>query len=406
MLTVDIDDLWPKENHSFYDIKDENYKVNVKWTKKYDCDYFSLASDFFICAHKVCENVVDSNHNIVKSDMWFLPCAYMFRQAIELGLKSLICSSAKSNSDAMTSFQTNKHNLIALFDTYITSGDNYLSREELIWLTLYLVDLENVDKQSALFRFPFQDNFLSQYRDMFLCIADMGNNLIQCFSLVVKCISKGVSSTLTEFDKEREPKFLQFSTHGVGNCHLWESLTGDGFHKQVVGYSEVAEYLFYECGDISNEQKAFPLMFLLRNSIELGLKRMFYKSISFRVPRHIFISKRNSHLLYKDLWKYTRPLIEHYAQVSGQDFEVISIVEKHINELSSIDKNGDLFRYPTNYSLEYTFNNKDIDLLNVYKFMQSIFYFLNSCEYVFSEIEEFEAEARAEMAQYADYDYY
>jgi len=403
LLKVDVHDLWPKAGHSFYDIKNVNYLVQINWSEVYECDYLKLAFDFFQCAHNVCKNVVDSRGNIVKSDMWFLPCVYMFRQAIELGLKALICRTSKRKSDIMNCFQVCQHNLKALFDSYMASGENYLSSEELNWLTLYLIDLEIIDERSDLFRFPFEDDFLLQYRDRFLDIVDMGNNLLQCFSLVFKCIDKGVSSTIIKFDKERDPRFLQFASHGLGNCHLWESLTGDGFHKQIVGYSDVAEFLMFECNDISNESKAYPLIFLLRNSIELGLKRMFHKSISFSVPRHIFMSKRNSHLLYKDLWKNAKPMIEHYANEIGQDLEIIYIVEEHIKELSNIDKKGDIFRYPTNKSLEYKLNKKDIDLLNVYKFMQSIFNFLNSCYCVFSEVEEYEALMKAEMAKYMDF---
>lgn len=403
MLREGVSDLWPKENHSFYDINDTSYQVHINWSKKYDKDYIRLADDFFICAFKVCENVVDSGHNNVKSDMWFLPGVYMFRQAVELGLKALICRTSTRNNDIMNCFLVCKHNIKALLDVYMTSGENYLSTVELNWISIFLIDLENIDEKSDLFRFPFENDFLSQYRDKFLCIADMGNNLLQCYSLVKKCLEKGKESSIYEFDAEREPKFLQFASHGIGNCHLWESLTGDGFHKQTVGYSEVAEFLFYRCDGISKEQKAYPLMFLLRNSIELGLKRMFYKSISVSVPRHVFLSKRNSHLLYKDLWKYAKPMIEHYANETGQELEVISVVEEHVKELSSIDKNGDVFRYPTDYSLDYKINSKYVDLLNVYKFMQSIYYFLNCCDNVFSMVADYESDMRAEMASYMDY---
>lgn len=61
-------------------------------------------------------------------------------------------------------------------------------------------------------------------------------------------------------------------------------------------------------------------------------------------------------------------MIEYYAKVQGQDLEIIDIVESQIQELGNIDKNGDIFRYPTSYSLEYRFDNIDIDLKNVYEF--------------------------------------
>lgn len=45
--------------------------------------------------------------------------------------------------------------------------ENYLTEEEEDWLIRYLDSLEEVDKKSDMFRFPFEDEFLSKYRDKF-----------------------------------------------------------------------------------------------------------------------------------------------------------------------------------------------------------------------------------------------
>ncbi|NKF05687.1 hypothetical protein J1C67_16525 [Clostridium gasigenes] len=402
MESLDTEDLWPKEKHSFYDIEGTEFLVNIKWCKNHEKDYSKLADSYFKCAYEICKEVVDSGHNNVKSDMWFLPSVYMFRQGMELAIKALICRIINSNNKIQEIFHSCKHNLYKLFELYKKSEESYLEDVELNWLENYLRSLESIDGNSDLFRFPFNDDFLSQYRDQFLDIPHMGNNLLQSYSLIKKCLEKGNNSNIIEFDKNRTSEFLQFANHGIGNCYLWDSIASDGFHKQVVGYSKAAEFLFCKCDHISNEEKVYPLLFLHRNLIELGLKRMFYKSIEYRVPKHIFYSKRKSHLLYKELWKNVRPMIQYYANSRGQDVSVINIVEKQLKELSSIDKNGDMFRYPASYSFEYKFNDKDIDLKNVYKYMQAIFNFLDGCDYEFSYIEDYEAECRDEMAQYQD----
>lgn len=394
--------LWQQEKHSFYDIEDTNFLITIKWSKNHEKNYSELADDYFKCAYEICRDVVESGHNNVKSDMWFLPSVYMFRQSIELAIKALICRTINSKNQIQEIFHNCKHNLYKLFEIYNKSEESYLEEVELNWLKNYLSSLETIDENSDLFRFPFNDNFLSQYRDKFLDISDMGNNLLQSYSLIKKCLNKGNNSNVIEFDKNRTSEFLIFARHGIGNCYLWDSITSDGFHKQVVGYSEAAEFLFYKCDNISNNQKAYPLLFLLRNLIELGLKRMFYKTTEKGVPRHIFYSKRKSHLLYKELWKNVRPMIEYYANEKGQDISIINIIEEQLKEISSIDKNGDMFRYPASYSFEYKFNEKSVDLKNVFKYMQAIFNFLEGCDYEFNVIEDYEAEYRAEMAQYQD----
>ncbi|NOW89772.1 hypothetical protein BCD91_001795 [Clostridium beijerinckii] len=95
-------------------------------------------------------------------------------------------------------------------------------------------------------------------------------------------------------------------------------------------------------------------------------------------------------------------MIEYYSNGRGDNPSIINTVEEKLKEISTIDKNGDMFRYPTSYSLEYKFNDKNIDLKNIFQYMQSIFNFLDGCDYEFSEVEEYEAECRAEMYQYKD----
>lgn len=250
--------------------------------------------------------------------MWFLPSMYLFRQGMELGIKAL-------------------------------------TLDEYNWIKKYLLSLEEVDAKSDLFRFPFEDDFLSVYRDEFLDVVDMANSMLQAYGIIQKCLQIPESERIDRFDPARSTDFLQFASHGFGNCSLWESISGDGFHKQVLGYSFATEFLFY-------------------------------KTIEHGVPRNIFLSKRRSHLLYKELWKNVRPMIEYYAKAQRQDLEIIDIVESQIQELGNIDKNGDIFRYPTSYSLEYRFDNIDIDLNNTYEFMQGIFNFCDGCDGEFKAV--------------------
>lgn len=392
-----LDSGWSflKEKHSFWDIEDSNFLVKIKWSKEPEKDYSELADNYFKCAYKICNEVVQSGHDNIKSDMWFLPSVYMFRQSIELGIKALICRTISSNKRIQEIFCKFKHDLSSLFELYKKSEENYLEHFELSWLEDYLDNLEEVDKKSDLFRFPFNDEFLKRYRNQFLDVCSMGNNLWQSYSLVKKCLDKGNKSSIIEFDKNRAPKFLKFATDGIGNCYLWESITSDGFHKQVVGYSEAAQFLFCKCDNISNEQKTYPLVFLYRNLIELSLKRMFYKNVEHGVLKY---NKIRSHILYKDLWKNVKPMIEYYAG-EREDVSLIDVVGKQLEDLSGIDKEGDMFRYPTSFSLEYKFNKEIVDLKNICKYMQTIFNFLDGCDCQLSEISDYELERK----HYNDY---
>ena len=61
-----------------------------------------------------------------------------------------------------------------------------------------------------------------------------------------------------------------------------------------------------------------------------------------------------------------------------------------------LDKSGDNFRYPTSYSLEYRFDDKKLDISNVYKYLKAIINFLDSCDSMLDELADYENEMCAE----------
>lgn len=85
-----------------------------------------------------------------------------------------------------------------------------------------------------------------------------------------------------------------------------------------------------------------------------------------------------------------------YANDSGNDIEITDIVEGLLEEINALDKNGDNFRYPTSYSLEYRFDNKIVDLKNIYEYNKAIINFLDGCDSMLDAIADYEAEMRAE----------
>lgn len=148
-------------------------------------------------------------------------------------------------------------------------------------------------------------------------------NLLQ---LICKNINRNVV-----FKADWKQDFLILASHRIGNCYLWESISDNGFHTKVKGYTDVADFIYYKCENIPLEEKIYPLIFLLRNSIELCLKRLF--CVDNGIPRNIFFSKRRSHLLKKDLWKNVRPMIQYYGSENDEDLKIIDIVEAEILEL-------------------------------------------------------------------------
>lgn len=375
-----------------FDINNQDFKTSICWCKDIFTDYHKLGNEYMKCSEIIFRNIIDNCRDNGKIDSWIFPAIFFARQSIELKLKSLICRVYTKKSDIQQIFLNNKHNLNGLLATYLQKNEDFINKEEKQWLTDYLNSLETVDAKSDIFRFNFDDLFLERYRDKFLDIVDVGNNMIQADSIINKCINKGEYESGDDFDSTLLPDFFIFANHGIGNCYLWQSISDDGFEKKISGYSEVSHFLLYECKDIPLQQKIYPLIFSLRQAIELCLKSIFYISLDYGVPEHKFNAKRNSHLLRKDLWRNVKPTIQYYAEESSYDLNIIDIVENLIIEINLFDKNGDTFRYPTTYSFEYRYNNIEIDLENIFEHMYVIADFLNGCYWWLKGISDYEKE--------------
>lgn len=152
ILEESIDFILPKEKHSFYDRHDDNYLVHIKWSKKIKEDYARLADNYLQCAYKAYSNIIESGHNNTKSDMWILPSIYMLRQSIELFIKALLCRSINSKKESQQIFTKCKHNIYECFKEYMKTNENYLDSIEEKWIESYLMNIEEVDANSDLFR--------------------------------------------------------------------------------------------------------------------------------------------------------------------------------------------------------------------------------------------------------------
>lgn len=400
--------IWPSSDMNFWIINNRTTSITIKWSHNCFEDYRVLAYQFYECGYKTFKEVIDSGHDNVKSDMWFLTGIFLVRHSLELGLKALLCRVLPRKREIEDAFEECCHDVSMLLKKYSDTGiEKFLANEEEEWLTKYLDSLEEVDKKSDMFRFPFEDDFLSKYRDKFLDNVDVANNLLQGFALVKKCIEKGIVHKEDEFDSTLKPEFFVFASHGFGNCYLWQRISDEGFHVKVTGYNEVIDFI-YQNQMISNKDKLYPLVFMFRNTIELCLKRLFYSRVDNGVPLKVFNAKRRSHYIKKDLWKNVKPVIVKYANDSGEDLMTVDIVERLLDEINALDKNGDNFRYPTSYSLEYRFDDKIIDISNVYTYLKAIINFLDGCDSMLDAIADYESEMKAvyESEMRASMDWY
>lgn len=388
--------VWVEKDKNIKKILNEEMKIHVKWNKKADKDYLELSRQYMNASYITLKDVIECQYNSnIKYDAWFLPGIYMMRQAIELLLKAGFAVEGATKSELQKIFIVNKHNLKELYNIF---KDRYcikkLNESEKMWLEKYLDSIELVDSSSDLFRYPFKDKFMHQYGNEALDIRKMSNKLIYCYSTLNKMIF-GEWFNEVELDIEEEPQFIHLAKTAINNCYLWDLPWSDGFHRQVIGYSDVATFLFERFKESNDGGLFYPIVFLMRNAIEIGLKRILHIKMEQSIDENTIIKKRNSHLLYKDLWKSIKPMLVHYAEECNYDKETLDLAETYIESLNSLDKNGDMFRYPCTFSNEYKFNNKEVDVENFYSYMLGLFNFIDGCNSWLEEINDWEMKMRS-----------
>ena len=105
--------------------------------------------------------------------------------------------------------------------------------------------------------------------------------------------------------------------------------------------------------------------------------------------------KRKSHILYYDLWISVRDMVEHYANEMGYDLSVLQMADTYLSKLSELDKEGDRFRYPTNYGLEYHLQLTKVDYFQAIYWLISIFNFVNGCSDMLDAAYDYECDMRS-----------
>lgn len=392
-----IEDMWVEKDTDIKEIVNPDMIVHIKWTKKPADDYLVISRRYFRAGYVTLKEVIEGNHNSnIKYDMWFLPGVYMMRQAIELLIKAGLAIRGLTKNELQDLFLLHKHNIKELYDFYKNKyGVDELEEDEQIWIESYLNSIEIVDSNSDLFRYPFKDQFMQQYGDKSLDVWHMGNRLIYCYSILNKMIL-GIWFEDEEINLDEDPEFIKVASSGLHNCMLSSSPWDSGFHKQITGYSEVANFLFKHFKESKDFELFYPTMFLLRNAIEIGLKRLLHMNMEESVDERVIKGKRNSHKLNTDLWKSVKPMLLHYAKADYQDEVTLEIVESYICVLDELDKNGDLFRYPSSYSHEYKFNNVEIDVEHFFNYLLSLFNAIDSFDLWLDHIRDIEMEMRTE----------
>lgn len=71
--------LWPTDGMDFWKITDSENTVDIKWSHDYFEDYRQLSYQFYECSYQTFREVIESGHDNIKPDMWFLTGVFLIR---------------------------------------------------------------------------------------------------------------------------------------------------------------------------------------------------------------------------------------------------------------------------------------------------------------------------------------
>lgn len=336
-------------------------------------------------------------------DTWFFSITYLYRQSLELMVKSLMFK-VYHKQDMKDIIGKVRHDL----SMCLSEINEHLHRDDKAWNWLcdFLCDISNIDKESDMFRYPFS----SQMNRFFE--KQQGANIF--------VIKKNMNTAFTmlkdiyfeiNFDEKRydayEPKLL-IDAGGYHDRSIfgYQYLSGI-FYPYVKSYIETAEYLRGKMKDSGYQKKELfmPMCYLYRNAVELSLKQILLEDLAISRDEKEKVLRKKKHSV-QGLWNSIEPEVIKEAGPNDDPDTLVS-ARCYIEQLHSIDGESTRFRYPVDKGLNLYFKEtKRYNINNVARCFNELCNFLSGVDGMMSAHREWEAEMRAEMMSYMETDYY
>lgn len=329
---------------------EQNSGILVSLTKddKLYLLFEDLADCYFKCGYILWQYIIDQNGDPRISDLWPIPTIFLMRQAIELELKAKICKKReeKGGSKKKLSQKLNKHDLVTLWKYYLAQVG---IEEKSTWLFNYLKSINSVDANSTIFRYLYEGELWKNRKEntLYLDNFHFAEGMIKVYEILKSGVALEEKPAISDsfFMKGDWQEALCYLSYPTKTSKF---LIEGEYEKSITGYQEVSDFI-YKCNNF--DKKEYPLMFLLRNTLELQLKYFIYR---FNGQDSTNNREFHTHNLEK-LWLLIKDeTIEKFSDLRSS-IDCVTMFVKRFNEL---DNNGERFRYPVDKSLSYKINKE------------------------------------------------
>lgn len=410
---------WPNNHPNFMQLGDADENViTISGNSNLQEEFFNYAVKFKESAYLISDYILEES-DISKLDSYFFSLAFLYRHSLELGLKAIGFKYITEVEDRKLFVKNTFHNLSLILEfisPYIKNNTEE-NKDAYDWLVLLFADMNEIDKESDSFRYPFgisvkKSDPLFHTTKQFIIkafiekqthidLVAFANKMEIAFDILKNYYSENnkMKSDYLEF----KPVLLEEGGSYYGQSVLGYSYSGDKFYPYVKSYTESADFLYEKmCSNNQLKETLFmPMCYLYRNSIELAMKEILLEECSYDFQQSIKLINDGKHNLSK-LWKAIKTDIIQHANASEDDLTIIN-AEKYIKQLHEIDSSSDKFRYPANKHLCLHYKKKrKLDIKNVAMYFKDMTSFLSGVCTMMSVQNEWKAEMQAEYRPYYD----
>lgn len=410
---------WPNDYSDFMQLGDTDENIiTISGNSELQEEFFSYALKFKESSYLITDYILKES-DISKLDNYFFSLAYLYRHSLELILKAIGFKHILEAENRKLFVKDTFHNLSLILEFISPYIKNNIeeNKDAYDWLVLLFTDMNEIDKESDSFRYPFgisvkKDVPLSHTTKQFIIktfiekqthidLVAFANKMEIAFDILKSYYSEDTKMK-TDYLKFK-PVLLEEGGSYYGQSVLGYSYSRNKFYPYVTAYMESADFLYKKmCSNIHLKETLFiPMCYLYRNSIELALKEILLEECSYDFQQAINLINDSKHNLSK-LWTAIKNDVIQHGDTSEENLTVIS-VEKYIKQLHQIDSTSDKFRYPTNKHLHLHYKKKrKLDIKNVAMYFKDMTAFLSGVCMMMSVQNEWNAEMQAEYRTYYD----
>lgn len=367
-------------------------------------EFYNYSKMFNLAANKIIDYLLTTakkNADIAKLDTWFFSTVYLYRQSLELILKSIIFKQVIEKREQKVLLSQVRHNLSECLEVILENlSVNEMNNmcENLLWIRTYFEDITQVDEQSDMFRYPFSNKMDILFKEQtHVNLVVLKQNMNTAFNIIKDMLVNG-HGFIGNY-QAYQPKLIVAGGNYYEQSVLGYKFSGKDFYPYFKSYQESANCLKDIILKENNESLFLPMCYLYRNAVELGLKRILLEDTNIPYDKALDIMRKKKHSV-RGLWNAVEVEIDKNSNQSMNDI-TMECVTRYIQQLHDLDSSSSKFRYPVDKNFKIYFPKKiTFSVSNIADCFNELCNFLDCVDDMLSDVREIEKEIQTEW--YAD----